>query len=46
VPLARAFARRILGLAAGRIVFDGPPGALDEAALTKIYGASAYETRA
>jgi phosphonate transport system ATP-binding protein len=38
VPLARAFARRIIGLAAGRIVFDGPPGALDETALEKIYG--------
>jgi phosphonate transport system ATP-binding protein len=43
VPLARAFARRILGLAAGRIVFDGPPAALDDAALTRIYGASARE---
>jgi phosphonate transport system ATP-binding protein len=43
VPLARAFARRILGLAAGRIVFDGPPAALDEAALERIYGASARE---
>jgi phosphonate transport system ATP-binding protein len=43
VPLARAFARRILGLAAGRIVFDGPPAALDEAALDRIYGASPRE---
>jgi len=46
VPLARTFARRILGLTAGRIVFDGPPTALDEDALARIYGASAREARA
>jgi phosphonate transport system ATP-binding protein len=40
VPLARAFARRIIGLAAGRIVFDGPPASLDDAALEQVYGAS------
>ena len=40
VPLARTFARRIIGLAAGRLVFDGPPAALDELALVRIYGAS------
>ena len=43
VPLARAFARRILGLAAGRIVFDGPPAMLDEAVLERIYGARLRE---
>ena len=43
VPLARTFARRIIGLAAGRIVFDGPPAALDELALARIYGASVRE---
>jgi phosphonate transport system ATP-binding protein len=43
VPLARAFAHRILGLSAGRLVFDGPPGALDEEALARIYGAAARE---
>ena len=43
VPLARAFARRILGLAAGKVVFDGPPSALYEPALESIYGASARE---
>jgi phosphonate transport system ATP-binding protein len=43
VPLARAFARRILGLTAGRLVFDGPPAALDEAVLERIYGASPRE---
>ena len=38
VPLARAFARRLIGLRDGRIVFDGPPSALDERALVGIYG--------
>jgi phosphonate transport system ATP-binding protein len=38
VPLARAFARRIIGLRDGRIVFDGPSSALDERALVDIYG--------
>ena len=37
VDLARAFADRIVGLASGRLVFDGPPGHLDEAALQRIY---------
>ena len=35
---ARAYCRRIIGMAAGRIVFDGPPGTLTEAALRAIYG--------
>jgi phosphonate transport system ATP-binding protein len=35
---ARAYCRRIIGMAAGRIVFDGPPGALTEPALVAIYG--------
>lgn len=39
VPLAQAFADRIIGLRAGEMVFDGPPAALDDAALTEIYGA-------
>jgi phosphonate transport system ATP-binding protein len=38
VLLAQAFVERIIGLRAGEIVFDGPPGALDMAALTRIYG--------
>jgi phosphonate transport system ATP-binding protein len=41
VPLARAFARRILGLRAGSIVYDGPASALDEGALEAIYGGPA-----
>jgi len=43
VPLARAFAKRIVGLHAGRIVFDGPPIALDDAALVRVYGHGAPE---
>lgn len=38
VLLAQAFVERIIGLRAGEIVFDGPPDALDTAALTRIYG--------
>ena len=39
VPLAQQFMQRIVGLRAGRVVFDGPPEELTEAALTTIYGA-------
>ncbi len=38
VVLAQQFARRIIGLRAGAVVFDGPPEALDGEALTRIYG--------
>lgn len=37
LDLARAYADRVVGLAQGRVVFDGPPGELTEAALTAIY---------
>jgi phosphonate transport system ATP-binding protein len=37
VDLARTFCDRIVGLAQGRVVFDGPPSALNEAALDRIY---------
>jgi phosphonate transport system ATP-binding protein len=37
VDLARAFADRVAGIALGRTVFDGPPHALDEDALDRIY---------
>ena len=43
VPLARAFARRIIGLRDGEIVFDGPVSTLDEAALERIYGGAALD---
>jgi phosphonate transport system ATP-binding protein len=32
------FAERVLGLADGEVVFDGPPEQVDEAILTRIYG--------
>ncbi|MGB5855757.1 MAG: phosphonate ABC transporter ATP-binding protein [Oceanisphaera sp.] len=38
VALAQQFADRIVGLRAGKIVFDGPPQELDAQALTTIYG--------
>ena len=38
VPIARAFARRIIGLKAGEIVYDGPVGDLTEEVLERIYG--------
>ena len=38
VELAKRFADRIVGMAAGRIVFDGPPGQLTDAMLKTIYG--------
>ena len=38
---AREFADRIVGLAKGEIVFDGPPADLDHPVLTRIYGAHA-----
>ncbi|WP_274423627.1 phosphonate ABC transporter ATP-binding protein [Chelativorans sp. YIM 93263] len=38
VTLAQMFVDRIVGLQAGQVVFDGPPDALDEKALTAIYG--------
>jgi phosphonate transport system ATP-binding protein len=39
VVLAQQFTDRIIGLQAGRVVFDGGPGMLTEEALTRIYGA-------
>jgi phosphonate transport system ATP-binding protein len=38
VVLAQQFADRIIGLQAGRVVFDGPPAGLTEDVLTRIYG--------
>lgn len=38
VVLAQQFADRIIGLQAGRVVFDGSPAGLTEAVLTRIYG--------
>ena len=38
VVLAQSFTQRIIGLQAGKVVFDGTPEELDDAALTSIYG--------
>lgn len=38
VELARRFADRIIGMRAGRVVFDAGPRDLDDAALARIYG--------
>ncbi len=35
---ARSYCRRIIGMAYGRIVFDGPPEALTTAEVQKVYG--------
>ncbi|MDH3702989.1 MAG: phosphonate ABC transporter ATP-binding protein [Alphaproteobacteria bacterium] len=44
VPLAQSYADRIVGLAAGEIVFDGKPDALNESVLTEIYGEEDWST--
>ena len=38
VLLAQSFTQRIIGLQAGKVVFDGPPADLDDKVLTRIYG--------
>jgi len=38
VHLARQFADRVIGIGAGRVVFDGPPSKIDTPVLTAIYG--------
>ena len=44
VPLAKTYADRIIGLAAGNIVFDGKPDDLVESVLTEIYGEEDWST--
>jgi phosphonate transport system ATP-binding protein len=43
VPLARRFAQRVIGLNAGRVVFEGRPSDLDPTALDRIYGGAPGE---
>ena len=43
VPLARRFCARIIGLKDGKVVFDGPPSALDDSVLQRVYGDEALE---
>lgn len=44
VVLARQFTERLIGLQAGRIVFDGKPSELTESVLTRIYGEEDWTT--
>ncbi|HDZ49265.1 hypothetical protein LCGC14_0185410 [marine sediment metagenome] len=44
VALAQQFADRIVGLRAGKIVFDGLPSELDSEMLTTIYGEEEWDT--
>jgi phosphonate transport system ATP-binding protein len=46
LDLARGYCDRLIGMAAGRIVFDGPPDALTEAAVRDLYGAEANDIAA
>lgn len=43
VDLAKAYAQRIVGLRAGRVVFDGPADAVTERTFEEIYGRSIRE---
>ena len=43
VELARRYARRIIGMSKGEIVFDGAPEALRESDLTAIYGGEDWQ---
>jgi phosphonate transport system ATP-binding protein len=40
---ARAYSDRIVGMAAGKVVFDGRPGELDDHAVRTVYGAEGAE---
>jgi len=44
VALAQQFMMRIVGLRAGRIVYDGPPQGLSPEVLTQIYGEEDWES--
>ena len=44
VVLAQSFADRVIGLRAGKVVFDGAPNGLDEKVLTEIYGEEDWST--
>jgi len=42
VELAKRFAQRMIGMAQGEVVFDGPPSALGDQHLKQIYGGEAW----
>ena len=46
VALAQRFVARVVGLRAGAVVYDGPPGGLSPAKLTEIYGEEDWEATA
>jgi phosphonate transport system ATP-binding protein len=43
VDLARRFATRIIGMSSGKVVFDGPPEALQDKHLNEIYGGEDWQ---
>jgi phosphonate transport system ATP-binding protein len=44
VEYARRYADRVFGLRSGRLVFDGPPSDLTDAAVADIFGETLPET--
>jgi phosphonate transport system ATP-binding protein len=46
LDLARGYCERLVGLAAGRVVFDGPPEGLTDAVTQALYGLEAAEAGA
>lgn len=46
VEVARRFAKRIIGMKAGRVVFDGPPEQLDPQTVSDLYGKEAPDAPA
>ena len=43
LDLARSYCDRLIGMAAGRVVFDGAPQELNDAAARELYGIEAKE---
>ena len=43
LELAKRYAQRVIAMRHGKIVYDGEPGALDDAAYSRIYGRLGYD---
>lgn len=43
VELVREYCTRVIGIAQGQIIFDGPPALLDERILQQLYGEEANQ---
>jgi phosphonate transport system ATP-binding protein len=43
LELAKRYANRVIAMRLGKIVYDGEPGALDDAAYSRIYGRLGYD---